>query len=338
MNIEDRAKILMEASANASNEMIREAIDNEDCMEECRLINDVRLSMLMNSHVDKEAVNVDSELDMFLKSHRRRRWPLYAALSAAAAVIIAVLVLWPGSSTDDDMLASGGVYVIKACKNAKEVMITERNDSVIVLVPRGMTYKTTLPDGTHVTLNSDSKFRYPKSFEHSMRTAFIEGEAFFEVKKDAHNPFVVRSKNASVTVLGTRFNFKDYAMAAAEVTLYQGKVHLADPEGNISANMKPGQHAEISNTGKLLVNPDNAGKHSSWKDGCFYFDECSLKDIMMDIGRWYNVNVEFRDTQYLDMKCHFVADRNSPIEKIITLLNRMEKCHVAIINGEIVVN
>ncbi|MGM9702725.1 MAG: FecR family protein [Prevotella sp.] len=336
MNRYDKAKILMEAGETASCDMLNEALDDERCMEECKLIQDLRTAMLINEDLS-DMVNTDAELDKFLKQHRPRRWPLYTAVSVAAAAVALLMLLWLPKQETDDVVAKGSVYVIKACRNASEVEICEKNDSVSIAVPRGKTYNTTLPDGTAVTLNSDSKFQYPKTFGQSLRTVHIEGEAYFDVKKDNHHPFVVRSKNASVTVLGTQFNFKDYASASAEVTLYQGKVHLTDPEGNVSANMKPGQRAEITNTGKLSVDHDSARKQSSWKEGCFYFDESTLEEIMMDIGRWYNVDVEFRDTRYLDLKCHFVADRSSTLDKIVTLLNRMEKCHVAIINGGIVV-
>lgn len=340
MDKEGKATVIMEDKDSINEDMLKEALDDSGCMDDCRLINDIIISMQLNKTPDADAINVDKELEKFLDGHKHGhgRWPLYAAIAAVAAVILsAIFLLWSPKDISDNTIAKSGIYVIKACENANNVTVNDTGDSVKICVPRGKTYTTTMPDGTAITLNSGSKLSYPKTFDQSARMILMEGEAYFNVKKDSHKPFIVKSKNASVTVLGTIFNFKDYAMSAAEITLYQGKVHLTDSEGNISAKIRPGQHAKITNSGKLSIEANGTAHHSSWKDGCFYFDENTLGEIMVEIGRWYNVNVEFMDTTYIGHKCHFAADRTCPLEKIVTLLNRMEKCHVEIKNGDIVV-
>ena len=68
-----------------------------------------------------------------------------------------------------------------------------------------------------------------------------------------------------------------------------------------------------------------------WKDGYFYFDNVTLKDIMQNLGRWYNVNIEFRNKEAMTYKMHFISDRTKDLEHTISLLNRMKKshCHLA---------
>ena len=79
-----------------------------------------------------------------------------------------------------------------------------------LVISRGGDFKVTLADGTIVWLNSCTRLRYPLDFKGDVREVFLEGEAYFEVAKDAKHPFVVRTADVDVRVLGTRFNLSAY--------------------------------------------------------------------------------------------------------------------------------
>ena len=86
-------------------------------------------------------------------------------------------------------------------------------------IPRGETFKVVLSDGTEVLLNSDSRLSYPTVFKGKERVVSLEGEAYFNVTKNTEHPFIVKSGNVQVRVLGTEFNMCSYTPDNVRVTL-----------------------------------------------------------------------------------------------------------------------
>ncbi len=70
-----------------------------------------------------------------------------------------------------------------------------------------------------------------------------------------------------------------------------------------------------------------------WKEGFFYFDDVTLAEMMKEIGRWYNIDVEFRNTEIMNLRMHFLAKRQQDIADLIELINKMERIH-AHLEGE----
>ena len=95
-------------------------------------------------------------------------------------------------------------------------------------IPRGETFKVVLSDGTEVLLNSDSRLSYPTVFKGKERVVSLEGEAYFNVTKNTEHPFIVKSGNVQVRVLGTEFNMCSYTPDNVRVTLIEGKVAVSD--------------------------------------------------------------------------------------------------------------
>lgn len=106
-------------------------------------------------------------------------------------------------------------------------------------IPRGETFKVVLSDGTEVLLNSDSRLSYPTVFKGKERVVSLEGEAYFNVTKNTEHPFIVKSGNVQVRVLGTEFNMCSYTPDNVRVTLIEGKVAVSDTCGLQTVEMKP---------------------------------------------------------------------------------------------------
>lgn len=88
----------------------------------------------------------------------------------------------------------------------------------------------TLPDQTKVTLNRYSSLTYPDRFKEDRREVQLQGEAYFEVEKDARHPFVVKADPVEVEVLGTHFNVEAYpGDAEVKTTLLEGSVAVNAP-------------------------------------------------------------------------------------------------------------
>src|SRR5690606_36229691 len=113
--------------------------------------------------------------------------------------------------------------------------------------PRGGQYQVSLPDGTKVWLNADSKLYYPRAFSGNTRTVQMEGEAYFEVAKDEQKPFIVQTNRQKVEVLGTHFNVNAYSEEPiSAVSLLEGKVKVS-LANQAERTLLPGQQSSVKN-------------------------------------------------------------------------------------------
>lgn len=165
-----------------------------------------------------------------------------------------------------------------------------------ISTPRGGQYKVILSDGTQVWLNAASSLKFPAAFLGKERNVELTGEAYFEVAKNKAMPFHVLAAGQVVEVLGTHFNVNAYTdEESLKTTLLEGLVKVN--KGVSFAMLKPGQQAIINNNDanpviKVADVPD-ADEVMAWKDGKFYFNNTDIKTVMRQIGRWYNVDIEY---------------------------------------------
>lgn len=163
----------------------------------------------------------------------------------------------------------------------------------ILRVPAGKDYKLTLTDGTEVWLNAMSEISFPLAFNGSTREVFVNGEAYFSVKKDINHPFIVHTRQLSVNVLGTAFNVNTYSNTNTKIALSSGKVSLKSNAGNQQIQLQPGYEATCDNSFRVdEFNPKNT---LAWMEGKYYFKKVQLKDIATVITRLFDVPVIFDD-------------------------------------------
>ncbi len=193
---------------------------------------------------------------------------------------------------------------------------------------RGKIFQVTLSDGTKVWLNASSTISYPMAFSANERRVEITGEAYFEVAKqyhvDAHGkqvrtPFIVGSKQQEVEVLGTHFNIKAYENEdATATTLLEGSVAVADKHGR-RALLKPGQQARVDQQGQFLkVGPADVYAILDWKNNLFSFHDCGLKEIMKEVERWYDIDVEIQ--QWPSDRFYGEIKRDVPLSELLKLI------------------
>lgn len=132
----------------------------------------------------------------------------------------------------------------------------------------------TLPDGSEVTLNSNSRLSYDAEFSNHNRHITLSGQAHFEVKKNELLPFVVQSSHVNVTVLGTGFTVADYPSETPSVEVAHGRVQV-DAEGQRTTLTK-NMMAQLQN-GKLHHGMADAA--CRWIDGKLVFHHASLSEI-----------------------------------------------------------
>ncbi|MFX1704990.1 FecR domain-containing protein [Chitinophaga sp. CC14] len=159
-----------------------------------------------------------------------------------------------------------------------------------VITPAGGQYKVVLPDGTVVWMNAASTIRFPTTFKGKTRDVEMSGEVYFEVAANASHPFVVRSGDVKVQVLGTHFNLMAYPEEKSrQATLLEGAIIVSTQKGQ-ETKLRPGQQAII--TTNILVQQADTSQVIAWKDGFFIFNGEDIETVMRTIGRWYDVNIE----------------------------------------------
>ena len=205
-----------------------------------------------------------------------------------------------------------------------------------LVIPRGGDFKVTLADGTIVWLNSCTRLRYPLDFKGDVREVFLEGEAYFEVAKDAKHPFVVRTADVDVRVLGTRFNLSAYEDdALVSTTLEEGSVEVSTPLGK--QVIRPNEQLVFNvKEGKVDCRDVDASVYSAWKDGMFVFEDETLERIMKRLQMWYDVEVFFSSE---DVKsCRFTGDlkRYDDFSRIVRMIEEVAGVSIQI-NGNCII-
>ncbi len=196
----------------------------------------------------------------------------------------------------------------------------DQNREITLNVPGGVRSKTTLPDGTVVWLNSSSTLRYPLFFDGNSRNVELIGEAFFEVKPDRKKPFMIRSNEIQVRVVGTSFNFRHYTEDShAVLAVETGKVSLSHGSSGpvvVSAN----QYVKVDNsTGKLNIFEARNDHFSSWRDNKIIFRNEPFGNVLNELSRKYNVLFEIRDDQ-VKTYTYTATFENLTLEDILELL------------------
>ena len=228
------------------------------------------------------------------------------------------------SATQSGIIISDELTYLDGTAILDESLVSSTSSLMAIATPKGGTYQITLPDSTKVWLNSASKLTYPSQFDKGERIVKLEGEAYFEVSKifksttsqeqKSRNttlerlPFLVKTRNQTVEVLGTQFNVSAYGdEPGVKTTLVEGSVKVALVNTNRdksnsrlsepapSTILKPGQQSIVHNE-QTTVNEVDVSAFIGWKNGYFIFNGIELHDAMRQLSRWYDVEVIYEGT------------------------------------------
>lgn len=164
-----------------------------------------------------------------------------------------------------------------------------------VSVPAGQRTQVTLADGTIVWVNGRSTLVFPSQFTSQTRNVQLDGEAYFEVRKDPKKQFIISTAHQSrIKVLGTKFNVKAHKDAEDIITtLVEGKINFEFNNVNHQQQyitMTPGQKLVYhSQSKKTELHATSGEKELSWKDGKIIFKQTSLKEALDMLAEAYNV-------------------------------------------------
>ena len=179
--------------------------------------------------------------------------------------------------------------------------------------------QVTLPDGSNIFLNRNTKLSYRKDFSRHGRTVTLSGEAFFEIARDENNPFTVDAGKAIVKVLGTSFNvITSNSDSAVEVFVKSGQVEVTDNEEGSNLILDPGFIGRVySERSEKSVNTDP--NYMAWNTGLLVFDGQTLDIVFRDLKRVYNMDIVADDPEILSNTWTSPIDNQSQ-ETIIRII------------------
>lgn len=192
----------------------------------------------------------------------------------------------------------------------------------LLSTPAGRQFHVTLPDGTNVWLNAASSIRYPVAFTGNERQVEITGEAYLEVAVQAAKPFIVKTNQSTVQVLGTSFNIAEYEENAfATVSLLQGSIRVKAGSGE--KMLQPGQ--QVQTAPLMKVAEANMEQVVAWKNGFFHFEDSRMETIAQELSRWYDIKVKI--TQPVPYKFNTRIARNTSLQEVLEILSLTNKVH-----------
>lgn len=245
----------------AESEENRQELFTMEAIYKSSRLNDYSKSSFIDAEKEKFKSRIEEEIET--RKLNVKYWLRYAA---AAVVLIAL---------------SFGVFKYVS------------NTSMEVLVAnQGKVENVTLSDGTKIWLNKSAKLKYPKKFKGKTRTVELYGEGYFEVAKNAKQPFVVETPDLEITVLGTTFNVSELSDVSS-VTLIEGEVRVKGLAEEGLIVLSPGQKAELNKTKKSLYVKElsNASVDIVWHNGLIPFDKATIHEIGETLEHLYGVKV-----------------------------------------------
>ncbi|RHR61696.1 FecR domain-containing protein [Parabacteroides sp. AF17-28] len=181
----------------------------------------------------------------------------------------------------------------------------------------------TLPDRTKVTLNRYSSLTYPDRFKGEKREVRLQGEAYFEVEKDAGRPFIVKAEPVDVQVLGTHFNVEAYpGDADVKTTLLEGSVAVSVPETGSRIVLSPGESAVYNRESRTLqeIEPEENDITVDWRDGHFRFDYLPLQEIVRELSNAFQVKIRITDEAIKNFRIRAHFTEGESLDQMLDLL------------------
>lgn len=203
-----------------------------------------------------------------------------------------------------------------------------------IATPRGGQYSVVLPDGSKVWLNAASALSYPVNFAAKERRVTLQGEAYFEIAKNAGRAFKVITTTQTVEVLGTHFNVDAYSdNTVVRTTLLEGSVKVVTAPGT-QLMLQPGEQARLNNqTGALQKSNVNEEDVIAWKNGYFIFNDTWLTDVLLQLSRWYDVQVDLATVPRIRYSGTIPRQKN--LQEVLAMLEFTGNRHFEIVNRTI---
>lgn len=261
--------------------------------------NNVREFMALHKLNDISLLN---QADNRADNQKKKRTVSFRKIGYELAKIAAILIIfW------------GGTKLFET-NTTEESIITYQT----LYVPAGQRAELILPDSTRVWLNAHSKLIYPVSFGKGNRQVELNGEAYFDIVHNEKQPFIVKTRQMDIQVLGTEFNVTSYS-SDFEVSLLRGCIELSSPNLSSTYRMKEKEHIKLKNN-KLIINNITDYDYFRWKEGLICFNNESVATIIEKLKLYYDINIETHNKKFLNSRYSGKFRTKDGIEQVLKVL------------------
>lgn len=179
------------------------------------------------------------------------------------------------------ILISAGLWLF-SLKSNQNVISTASNEKKHI----------SLPDGSEIWLNENSRVKYPDKFASDKREISMEGEVFFSVEKDKNRPFIIDAIQTKIEVLGTSFNVKtNQVTKETKVDVKTGKVRFSAPKDNQKIIIVKGETAIYNDENHFIKKTKYDINSFAWQSSILLFKNESLTETIKTIEKYYKVNI-----------------------------------------------
>lgn len=200
-------------------------------------------------------------------------------------------------------------------KNDRERRI-DKPDQIIV--PKGRRANIVFSDGTKMYVNADTRVAYPAIFTGDKREILVDGEVYLDVAPDPSRPFIVKTKNIEVKVLGTQFNVCAYKdEPGASVVLVSGRVEVRDA-GNNKRVLTPDHMLEL-NGREALIKEVDVFEYICWKDNLMFLNDRKVGEVLNRLARYYGRTILF-DKEIGEIPLSGKLDLRESLEDVVEII------------------
>lgn len=231
-----------------------------------------------------------------------------------------------------DYQNKGKVKINESTLNIEEEKQQELNR---LIVPVGKRVSLMLSDGTRMWVNSGSQVIFPIQFTGQRREIFLDGEIYLEVAHNKDIPFIVKTNELDIKVLGTAFNVSTLeSKQSSEVVLVSGKVEITTQQNQAKSILSPNdQFVYQQSSGKTAIKQVDVSEHVAWKDGYYQFNKQPLDKVLAKIARYYAIQIKWSEGMKSLTSSGKLDLRNNP-EDVFCILKKAAPIEVEKTNGE----
>lgn len=317
----------------------------------------------------KETESIWAKIETENKRYDNRRSKrIYMATVGAVASVAAVLIaffLIPSGTPDSeiymyankaksvDMTRADAQLILSDDKivliEDKESEITYESENVNVkgesiskeevsaynelVVPYGKRSMLTFSEGTKVWVNAGTRVIYPVEFNTKEREIYVDGEIFIEVAPNKDWPFIVKTKDMGVQVLGTAFNVTAYeGNGLKRIVLASGLVKILPKGQKEEILLSPNKMYEENKEGYNKVVPVNIYNYISWKDGMYVFEKEEMRNILNRLSAYYGAEI-LCDEVAASLKCSGKLDLKKELYDVLSGLSNTAPVECLDYNG-----
>jgi ferric-dicitrate binding protein FerR (iron transport regulator) len=252
-----------------------------------------------------------------------RKIILWAGGIAAGLLLLSALGLW----LKDEQGSSGmrqqrdnELSAVATDKN-KTTGLSSDSSGMDVKTDLGQRKKVRLPDGSLVWLNGNTSIHFMD--QDSKRIAFLSGQAFFDIQHNAGKPFIVETRHATVSVLGTRFDITAYPKdSVTEAVLTEGSILFTTEmkDKSFSRHILPGEKVSVNHlSDHVNITQVDTAFYTYWRDGRLLFDGQTFAEIAKAVGHKYGVQFEFTDQELPEKRLNGYLEKESLQEALEAL-------------------